>query len=143
MTWTLLHEFCTRNEINDVRKRCQTNPEEILLCDDHLSSPLHLACLSDPSNSILESILYTHPVAISLQDAHGDTPIHVALKNTDTKIEAIRVMVKSYPPVLEISNKEGLKPIHAACRHCSSRTDIIDFLATENTSVLMTHIKVR
>ena len=84
-----------------------------------------------------------NPVAISLKDIHGDTPIHIALRNDDTSMQTIKVMVKSYTSVLEISNKEGLKPIHVACRHCPSRIDIIDFLATENTSVLMTHIKVR
>jgi hypothetical protein len=72
-----------------------------------------------------------------------DTPLHIALRNSQVNIDAITLMINSCPNILSISNKEGLMPLHIACRHCPNRSAIIELIAKSYPRACICHIKVR
>ena len=72
-----------------------------------------------------------------------DTPLHIALRNSQVNIDAIILMINTCPNSLSISNKEGLMPLHIACRHCPNRSGIIELIAKSYPRACICHIKVR
>eukprot|EP01083_Nonionella_stella_P113393 334277_1 len=141
MTWSILHENCEHQIEDGVIKRCESNPEETTLVDEHGLTPLHLLCFSNPSIKALSSLLETNAKVLLQQDIHGDTPLHIALRNDQVNKDAIVMMINAFPNILSISNKEGLMPLHVCCRYCSNRSDIIDFIARSYPKACMVHIK--
>ncbi len=74
MTWSTLHENC-EHQVEDgiIKARCQSNPEETTLVDEHGLTPLHLLLFSNknPSVKALESLLDANSFVLLRKDQHG------------------------------------------------------------------------
>ena len=112
------------------------------MLDDHGSTPLHIACWSNPPTEIIRGLLDAHPSAVSDKDRHGDTPLHVALTGPCPTTEIVKLLLDSCPMVTSIANREGLLPLHQACRYCPERQDILKIVVDAYPFALRTHIKV-
>eukprot|EP00978_Attheya_sp_CCMP212_P014973 scaffold38427_cov52-Attheya_sp.AAC.4 len=142
MTWTILHDACEHQDKDQVIKRARSNSEEAVMLDDHGSTPLHIACWSNPPTEIIRGLLDAHPNAVSDKDRHGDTPLHVALTGPCPTTEIVKILLDSCPMVTSIANREGLLPLHQACRYCPDRQDILKILVDAYPFALRTHIKI-
>lgn len=112
------------------------------MVDDHGSTPLHIACSSNPTVDVIEALISAHPQAVSDKDNHGDTPMHVALCSPDVGVDVIGVLLRACPTVASIANREGLMPIHVACRFCPRNEEVVGMLVDAYPFSLRTHIKM-
>lgn len=143
MTYTQLHDICSRHDTDGVISRCRSNPEEIIELDDHGLTPLHILFrISNPSPDAIKCLLRANLQALVMRDTHGDTPLHWALKLSDIHFTIIDMLVASSVNTLSIPNNAGALPLHTACRFCSRRIDIIRLLVNTYPLALRKHIKV-
>jgi ankyrin repeat protein len=91
--------------------------------------------------TIVEALVAAFPQAVTDQDVHGDTPLHVALMNPEANCEVVHALLKACPTVASVANTEGLYPLHVACRHCPDEK-VIDVLLEEYPYALRHAIKV-
>lgn len=143
MTYTQLHDTCSRHDTHGVISRCRSNPEEIVELDDHGLTPLHtLFHISNPSSDAIACILRANSQVLVMRDTHGDTPLHWALKWNDINFSIIDMLVSSSANTLSIPNNAGALPLHTACRFCSGRIDIIRLLVNKYPPALRRHVKL-
>lgn len=142
MTWSELHDACEHQDPEKIISRSRSNSEEALQLDEHGSTPLHIACWSNPRVDAIRALVDAHPHAVSDRDMHGDTPLMVALSNSEPNSEVVKILLEVSPKVASVPNKEGLMPIHAACRYCPGNVDVIAMLVEAYPSALQKHIKI-
>ena len=114
---------------------------EAVNVDDQGSTPLHIACWENLPLNVVEALIAAFPQAVSDQDVHGDTPLHVALTNSEPDPEVVQALLTACPIVASTANNEGLYPLHKACRHCPDEK-VIEALLEVDAYALRTHIKV-
>jgi ankyrin repeat protein len=143
MTWTVLHDACEHQDFETVLTRTKGNADEAYCLDDHDSTPLHIACWSNPPLEVVRVLIEAYPQGLKKKDVHGDTPLHIAVSNPATRIELIQMLIGAEPGAASIANREGLMPLHAACRYSPSNVEIISLLLETHPAAAKVRIKVR
>lgn len=142
MTWTALHDACEHQDTKKVLSIAQVNEREAYSLDDHNSTPLHIACWSNPPLDVIRALLDAHPQGLKAKDVHGDTPLHIAVSNPMTRVDLVQTLVDACPDALSIANREGLMPLHAACRYSPKQDDTIALLVEAYAEAAKHRIKV-
>jgi len=77
--------------------------------------PLHWACLSDPDQHIIETLLQCYPHAIKMTDScFYCLPIHFACLHSENE-GIVRMLLNAYPDGAYKLGLHGRLPIHHAC----------------------------
>lgn len=142
MTWTALHDACEHQDTKKVLSIAQVNEREAYSLDDHNSTPLHIACWSNPPLDVIRALLDAHPQGLKAKDVHGDTPLHIAVSNPMTRVDLVQTLVDACPDALSIANREGLMPLHAACRYSPKQDDTIALLVEAYAEAAKHRIKM-
>jgi ankyrin repeat protein len=145
MTWTNLHALCERGQPESIIQESRQHPEQVLFTDDHGSTPLHCLVWRNPDIHAVHALLDACPPTASLQDYHGNLPLHVAVSspgNNDNKA-LLQLLLTANPDAIAMANREGLLPLHMALRHAPHNKDVIDLLVESDPDALTRRIKVR
>mmetsp|Transcript_30057 Transcript_30057/g.49666 ORF Transcript_30057/g.49666 Transcript_30057/m.49666 type:complete len:347 (-) Transcript_30057:200-1240(-) len=142
MTWTVLHDACEHQDAETVLARTKVNADEAYCRDAHDSTPLHIACWSNPPLEVVRVLIEAYPHALRTKDVHGDTPLHIAVSNPVTSIELVQILVEACPQAASIANREGLMPLHAACRYSPSNEETICLLLETHQPAAKARIKM-
>lgn len=142
MTWTVLHHACEHLDSKCILERCKTSTSELLEVDDHGSTPLHILAWGNPNLDLLKALVDCCPAAVSDQNVHGDTCLHIACSYPGTDVKVVRLLVDACPGLVSIKNKEGLMPLHVACRCSPENKAVISCLVETYPNALLKPIKV-
>ena len=142
MTWTVLHHACEHLDSRCIIERCKSSANELLEVDDHGSTPLHILAWGNPSPDLLKALVDCCPAALSDQDVHGDTCLHVACSFPGTDVKVVQILIDACPGLVGIKNKEGLMPLHITCRYSPENKAVISCLVEAYPSALLKPIKV-
>lgn len=83
-------------------------------------TPLHLYAKSWGMHKHIKEFL-AHPAVAEARDNKGDTPLHVAVRETSLHSGEILSLLLKHPSINKIQNKEGKTPLHLALEKGSSR----------------------
>lgn len=131
MTWTLLHDAAVHQDTKHVIEIAHAHSEQALKVDDHGLNPLSVLVLgSNPSVTAVQALLDASPQAVSDQDVHGDTPLHLAAC-TNCSVDVVQMLLDACPTVVSMKNHEGLMPLHVACRYANRDSGALIALLVE------------
>jgi ankyrin repeat protein len=143
MTWTQLHDACQHQDSKKVVELAEQVSEEATMVDDFGSTPLHIACQSNPPLEVIQALLAVCPQAATDKDILGNTPLHVAASNPETDPATVMALLQVCPVAVSITNTEGLTALHMACRHAPANERVIELLIdAAYPYALRTHAKV-
>ena len=77
--------------------------------------PIHILCKRDSFSSI-QLMFNSFKLAFNHQNIHGDTPLHIALKNNISNA-SILYLITTADCDVTIQNEDGDLPLHIACRN--------------------------
>lgn len=91
--------------------------------------PLHSACARQPSDELIELLLFIYPEAATMKDRKGMLPIHYACGN-HSSYSVINMLLIAHPQGAEERDVYGKLPIHHACQWGASSPWVIGMLLT-------------
>jgi len=91
--------------------------------------PLHSACARQPSDELVELLLFIYPQAATMRDRKGMLPLHYACGNHSSHT-VINMLIIAYPQGAEERDVYGKLPIHHACQWGASSSWVISMLTT-------------
>ncbi len=122
-----LHVACRRNApISVIRALLMAWPEVIKMQLEDRRLPLHEACLCAKSLETIQLLLKAWPESISARAERSyrdDTPLNMALQNSEVSIDIIQYLVEYWPGSLRDAHA-----LHLACDHAVS-LQVIQYLA--------------
>ncbi|KAL3815765.1 hypothetical protein ACHAXA_008815 [Cyclostephanos tholiformis] len=107
----------------------------LLVHDDSMRLPIHLACDKNAPLSILRSLLVadTEKVSIGVPDKWGDLPLHTACSRHQTEVVKLLVDSDSSKRTLYVKADNGSLPLHSACRY-QAPASVVMLLLESNES---------
>jgi len=91
--------------------------------------PLHSACARQPSDELIELLLFIYPEAATMKDRKGMLPLHYACGN-HSSYSVINMLLIAHPQGAEERDVYGKLPIHHACQWGASSPWVIGMLLT-------------
>lgn len=91
--------------------------------------PLHSACARQPSDELIELLLFIYPQAATMKDRKGMLPLHYACGN-HSSYSVINMLLIAHPQGAEERDVYGKLPIHHACQWGASSPWVIGMLLT-------------
>lgn len=64
--------------------------------------------------NVLQQLVNVFPESIFITNDQGDLPLHHACSNTDTPLEAVKVLVEKHPVSVQVKDASGRLPLHRA-----------------------------
>jgi ankyrin repeat protein len=121
-----------------MRNRCCSKSLVKIFCDasadalrirDNLEgmTPLHIFCkLRYPTDhlDIMGLLVNDCPATLSMQDNHGQTPLHLKLKYSGCQSLAVTNILCQSKQTLKTRDKAGQTPLHVACARQSSQVQL-------------------
>jgi Ankyrin repeats (3 copies) len=107
---SLLFLHVTSSDWNAVIRRAQSHPQEVLMVDDNLNTPLHRACQLDPPVEVVTAL----QDAATQINGLGATPLHIAASHRCNG-RALQAIIDLYKGALSHQSRMGRTPIHYAC----------------------------
>ena len=78
--------------------------------------PLHIACCLCPPTNVIDALLKADFETVSLQDANGRLPLHMACDVERSSIGVVKKLLHAYPKGAHVKEMRfGFLPLHAAC----------------------------
>ena len=100
--------------------------------------PIHILCKRDSLTSV--QLLFGFFKDFDKQNIHGDTPLHIAVKN-GLSDEIIVYLVEEANCDVTIQNEEGDLPLHIACRNTSRFVGKLQTLLATSKTVNVHNVK--
>ena len=141
MTWTKLHEACKHGNVEDIISLAK-HSDDCFQTDDHYSTPLHVMCLVNPDSRALIALVEANPKALTDQDVHGDTPVHLLCRHRNQTKQVVEFVIKAATHALAIPNKHGYLPLHVLCTCDPCNSSVIALLVQTNPSALHRQVKM-
>ena len=92
--------------------------------------PLHIACHSNQSMTVIQFLITIDPTATRLRDRYKEWyPLHYACAYSSNE-SVVQLLIATYPEALEKANSCGLYPLHLACQSYHQSTQVIHNLLT-------------
>jgi ankyrin repeat protein len=91
--------------------------ETTSLADRNGFVPLHYACISAQSVSVLQLLCASAQDMLSWTSSVGDTPLHTMLQRVPASVERVRMLVDLCPEWTNTANSGGLVPMILAMQH--------------------------
>lgn len=91
--------------------------------------PLHSACARQPSDELIELLLFIYPEAAIMKDRKGMLPLHYACGN-HSSYSVINMLLIAHPQGAEDRDVYGKLPIHHACQWGASSPWVVGMLLT-------------
>ena len=82
------------------------------------------------SIGVMESLIKAAPRALYIQNAEGDTPLHLALSCPNIPTECISMLLAACPQACSVKDCNGGTPLHSAIANNTSASIIQKILAT-------------
>lgn len=117
-----------------VRKVHKLYPPAMTSTNEFRSTTLHAACMYPSSLEVLQYILEHNSEAIRQTSRHVFLPLHQACQAdipAPISLEAVKILVVSYPEALLKINKLGDIPLSTAQRNNASLPEVVDYLQQE------------
>mmetsp|Transcript_8146 Transcript_8146/g.20465 ORF Transcript_8146/g.20465 Transcript_8146/m.20465 type:complete len:915 (+) Transcript_8146:250-2994(+) len=107
---SLLFLYVTSSDWNNVVRRAKSHLQEVLMVDDNLNTPLHIACKLDPPVEVVDALKDS---AMQINGL-GATPLHIAASHRCNG-RALQSIIDLYKGALSHQSRMGRTPIHYAC----------------------------
>lgn len=97
----------------------------LFVTDNHGWTPLHHAVKFSKDPKLIQYIIDKYPLALRLPDKDGSLPLHLCVKNPDTSIEIISMILQGYPDACLEIDKLTNKYCHQLVPNRSSKQQFI------------------
>ena len=136
---TALHLAC-RNHSSEVIQYLLQNGHQraIQVPNQDGDLPIHILCKRDSLSNI--QLMYSFFKLFDHKNIHGDTPLHIALKNGVSN-EVIFYLIEEANCDVTIQNGEGDLPLHIACRSTTKFERKLQKLLTYSEIVNVQNLK--
>jgi len=131
-----LHIACRWFALDIVKLVFDAYPEAIHVSDNgdrfyHPMTPLEIARIRNPRTDAsrffqLQIDLERQAREDRTPDNHGRLPIHRAVRNRDTAVGAIKLMLAANPSSISMTDNQGCSLLHIACQ--GGNIDIVNYL---------------
>jgi len=121
------------DEQNDVvRTLLNWHPDAALTPDTRGWLPLHIACRTGVSETVIKSLISAQPSSIHHSDFQERLPIHLACCCPDINTGVISTLIREDSACLQRKEtKYGFLPLHVACSKPRVNHDLVDLLLRE------------
>ena len=95
-------------------------------------TPLHCACAARPSkkfNDLIVLLVKFSKATFNLQDANGDTPVHLLCKNSNLKGRRLTEAINQVKCNFDLQNNSGYTPLHIVCSNPKSPLELVKCVA--------------
>jgi len=135
---TFLHIACTYYADIEVLKCLSKNidPKCFRAKDKSGLTPLAIACKINRELEFIKLLVEYDPKAVEELSIKGASPLHHAVRSTNTSLETVKYLKELWSDALEICDEDGDSPLHDAVHFCASE-EIIHHLAEECPEMLL------
>ena len=92
--------------------------------------PLHHACRSNQSESIINILINIYPEASQIRDNYGNYPLQAACLNKSFSESVIKLLIATYPDALRMVDERGLDALYYLLENYFSESFIILLIET-------------
>ena len=97
-----------------------------------MSLPIHIACRSNATLSVIEHLLSLYPESLHLPDSDGNLPIHLACSLGDETV--VEFLASANPESVRTTNQKLQMPLHLACNRYNVSIRVVEMLLKRNPS---------
>jgi hypothetical protein len=92
-----------------------------------MSTPLALACFAGASMEVIQLLLHTYPMAISIENVYGQVPLHIAVLSK-LPYAIIELLVENLPDAVLLADNDKQTPIQYAKKIYGEKHKVYQFL---------------
>ena len=136
---TALHLACRNHSSKVIRYLLQNGHQQATQIPNQDGDlPIHILCTKSSLSSV--QLVFGFFKDFDQQNVHGDTPLHIALKN-DISNEIIVYLIEEAKCDVTIQNEEGDLPLHIACRNTTKFEGKLQTLLATSKTVNVQNLK--